>query len=103
MPAKLDIEKLTVREVKLVQEMTGKKFGAVIKDFQLGEFDGDTLHALALIWLRRDNPQATVDDALDVEILPMLNDPEDEPTEGPEEGQGKDQSPPKAELAVARG
>jgi hypothetical protein len=73
--ATLDIEKLTVREVKLVQEMTGKTFGAVIKDFQSGEFDADTLHSLALIALRRENPQATADEALDVEILPMLGDP----------------------------
>jgi hypothetical protein len=70
--ATLDIEKLTVREVKLVQEMTGKSFGSVIKGFQEGDFDADILHALALIFLRRENPEATPDEALDVEILPML-------------------------------
>lgn len=85
MPA-LDINKLTVREVKLVQQMTAKSFGAVIKGFQAGEFDGDTLHALALIHLRRENPNATEEEALDVQIIPMLTDGSAGKVQAPAEG-----------------
>lgn len=71
-PPPLDIYRLTIGEAKLIQETTGKKYQEVIDEFGKGIPDIDILQAFGLIWLRRRNPNATMEDAENVEIIPML-------------------------------
>lgn len=67
-----DLEDMTIGEMVLFEEMTGRSFADMAK---MGPKD---LQALALIILRRENPEATIEDAAAIK-LSALNLGEDDP------------------------
>jgi len=74
---KFDLDDMTVGELVLFEEMTGKG------PAELGNPGAKDLQALALIILRRDNPEATVEDANSIKLSTFFGDgDETDPTEG---------------------
>jgi len=71
---KLDIEEMTIGELLIFEEVTGKTVQSIGKNPGAKE-----LQALALIFLRRENPDATPEDALAVK-LSVFTDDEADPT-----------------------
>lgn len=59
-------EKLTIREMVEIQDITGKTSGAAFAS--LGQGDMKSLAAWMLVIKRRDDPTVTLDDILDVHI-----------------------------------
>lgn len=76
-----DLKTLKVKEARQIREITGLKLGQVFKAFQDGEVDDELLGAIALVALRRSNPQATQADADEVAIFPLLGVNGDSPAE----------------------
>lgn len=75
---KFDLEDMTIGELVLFEEMTGKG------PTELGAPGAKDLQALALIILRRENPDATLEEASAVKLSDFVTE-EADPTEGPEE------------------
>ena len=69
----LDLRVLKIRELKLIASMTGKDFSALTQSLQEGAIDVSVAHALALVALRRTNPDATPEDAEEVNIMSLMD------------------------------
>ena len=72
-----DLNCLKVREIIQLEEMTGESVMAI---GQNGAPMGKMLHAVAFILARRENPDITEEDALDIEV-DWGEAPEPDPTE----------------------
>lgn len=71
-----DLNVLTVREIMQIEEMTG---GSVMELFNGSQPMGKALHAVAYIMGRRENPDLTMDEALDIEVSLADQEPPDPP------------------------
>lgn len=69
----LDMNVMKVRELKLIKAMTGKSFQATVDSLKGGEIDVDVIHALSLVALRRVHPDATPEDADEVNVMSLMN------------------------------
>lgn len=69
-----NLEDMTIGELVLFEEMTGKG------PTQLGNPGAKDLQALALIMLRRENPEATLEEASAIRLSDFTT--EEDPTEG---------------------
>lgn len=54
----------SIRELRELVQITGKPLGKLFD----GEFDEDLIQTLAYVKCKRDNPEFTMDDALDVRV-----------------------------------
>lgn len=71
---KFNMEDMTIGEIILFEETTGKTIG------EIGNKPGGReLQALALIALRRENPEATLEDASSVKVSSFMGDTVDPP------------------------
>lgn len=61
-----DLNVLTVREIIEIEEMTGESVMELFSNN--GAPMGKVLHAVAFVMARRENPEITKDEALDVEV-----------------------------------
>ena len=68
----LDLSVFRVKEMRLVAQQTGMKFGEAMKKLTEGEMDEDIMAAFALVALRRQNPEATAEEAEEVDIMGMM-------------------------------
>lgn len=72
---KLDINSLTNREIIEIEELAGMPFGAIGTGLQSGDRPmGKALAALTFVALKRDNPAATWEQALDTPGLQVFGD-----------------------------
>lgn len=72
----LDVNDLTIGELLIFEDVTGKPITS------MGDSPGAReLQALALIFLRRENPDATPEDALAVKVSAFASDGTEDPTE----------------------
>jgi hypothetical protein len=69
----LDINMMKVRELKLIKTMTGKSFEETVNSLRNGGLDVDIIHALSLVALRRVHPDATPEDAEEVNVMSLMN------------------------------
>lgn len=68
-----DMKVMKVRELKLIKAMTGKDFKEITRDLSSGGVDVDVIHALALVALQRVNPNATAEDAEEVNVMALMD------------------------------
>lgn len=69
----LDMNVMKVRELKLIKAMTGKSFEETVSALKGGGIDLDVIHALSLVALRRVHPDATPEDAEEVNVMSLMN------------------------------
>lgn len=68
----LDLSVFRVKEMRLIAQQTGMKFGEAMKQLTDGNMDEDIIAAFALVALRRKNPTATPEEAEEVNVMSML-------------------------------
>lgn len=70
----LDMKVMKIRELKLIKGMTGTDFDQLVSNLQSGTgLTVDVIHALALVALRRVHPEATPEDAEEVNIMALMD------------------------------
>jgi hypothetical protein len=69
----LDMNVMKVRELKLIRDMTGKSFEETVNTLKGGGIDVDVIHALSLVALRRVHPEATPEDAEEVNVMALMD------------------------------
>ena len=57
------VEDLEIGELKLLEQATGLKLARILREFESNEFGADTIAGIVWISLRRDDPEATIEDA----------------------------------------
>lgn len=79
---KIDIEAvvddLELGDLKLLEETTGQKLGKILREFETRDFGADTIAGIVLVALRRDNPEATIEDADKIKLAAIAGEEEDE-------------------------
>ena len=74
---KLDLDEMTIGEMVMFEEETGKGFG------DMASMTAKDLQVLAWILLKRENPEATMEDAGAVKLSALDFDEEEEEDPGP--------------------
>ena len=79
---KIDIEAvvddLELGDLKLLEATTGQKLGKILREFETRDFGADTIAGIVLVALRRDNPEATIEDADKIKLAAIAGDEEGE-------------------------
>ena len=79
---KIDIEAvvddLELGDLKLLEETTGQKLGKILREFETRDFGADTIAGIVLVALRRDNPEATIEDADKIKLAAIAGEEADE-------------------------
>ena len=77
---KIDIEAvvddLELGDLKLLELTTGQKLGKILREFETRDFGADTIAGIVLVALRRDNPEATIEDADKIKLAAIAGDEE---------------------------
>ena len=85
---KIDIEAvvddLELGDLKLLEATTGQKLGKILREFETRDFGADTIAGIVLVALRRDNPEATIEDADKIKLAAIAGEEEDEEGEDEE-------------------
>ena len=73
------VDDLELGELKLLEEATGQKLARILREFESNDFGADTIAAIVWISLRRDDPEATIEDADRIKLrqIAELDDDED--------------------------
>jgi hypothetical protein len=94
---RINISTLKIRELVAIEEKVGHKVAREIATF---DFSADTVQALVWVALRRDNPEATYEDAGELDFDQLMQavegpeDPEPDPPTGPGGSPGPDAEEP---------
>ena len=72
------VDDLEIGELKLLEEATGLKLARILREFESNEFGADTIAAIVWISLRRDDPEATIEDADKVKLRQIAEVDDDE-------------------------
>lgn len=67
-----DPSDLTVKEVKELQNATGKKFGEIIREFRTEDFDVETLQVIAWLVRRRKEPGLSLEMVEDARLSDFM-------------------------------
>ena len=77
------VDDLELGDLRLLEKTTGQKLSKILSEFETSDFGADTIVGIVLVALRRDNPEATIEDADKIKLAAIAGDEEDE--EGDEE------------------
>ena len=74
------VEDLEIGELKLLEEATGLKLALILRQFETNEFGADLIAAVVWISPRRDDPEATIEDADRIKLsqIAEVDDPDDD-------------------------
>lgn len=67
-----DIESMTMGDFELLEEATGQPFSELIETFQKKQFTAKVLKGIVWLQLRKQDPQATLEDAGNVKLTALL-------------------------------
>lgn len=67
------IEEITLGELETLEDHTGQPIATILRQFERNEFSARTLTGIVLLYLRRSDPDATVDDARATHLVALAD------------------------------
>jgi hypothetical protein len=72
------LDDLDLSELEALESVTGQPMGVILSEFQTNRFSAKTLTGLVWLMLKRDHPDATIDDARKIKLSQIADEDEDD-------------------------